>query len=252
VPALKLISKRILNRTRLLDFLVELAGSPGDEARSLYLPTRLLHTEIENSLKEMLGQPDTLPELAEIAGNSKTGSVIFWSPGVRYLVIPAFPIREEGAFPGFATEPLHSLLKRDYLIALVLVRLGAYAIGICHGENLVSSKVGTGLVHGRHKKGGSSQQRFARHRDKQIEYFLSRVCHHAREQLEPRLQSLDYVVYGGAWTTIQLLQKQCAFLGQLDKHTLSPLLDTPEPRQAVLEKAVSRIWSSTVIEWGQD
>ena len=132
------------------------------------------------------------------------------------------------------------------------MRLGAYAIGICDGENLVSSKVGTGLVHGRHRQGGSSAHRFERHRDKQIEYFLTRVCQHAREQLEPQAKALDYVVYGGAWTTILLLQKQCPFLGQFDEPTLPPLLDIPEPRQAVLETAVNRVWSSTVIEWRED
>jgi peptide subunit release factor 1 (eRF1) len=141
------------------------------------------------------------------------------------------------------------LLRHDYRIALVLVRLGAYAIGICHGERLVTSKVGTGLVHGRHKKGGSSAHRFERHRDKQIEYFLTRVCGRLREQLEPHIQALDFVVYGGARTTIQLLKKQCQFVEKLGKPTLPPLFDIPAPRQSVLETAVSRVWSSTVMEW---
>ena len=109
--------------------------------------------------------------------------------------------------------------------------------------------MGTGLVHGRHKKGGSSAHRFERHRDKQIEYFLTRVCQRAREHLEPHVKSLNYLVYGGARTTIQLLQKQCSFIGKLDTPSLPPLLDLPEPRQAVLEGAVRRLWSSIVFEW---
>jgi hypothetical protein len=253
VPALTLISRRrILSRAKMLDFLGELADTPPDEARSLYLPPRLPPAEFENMLKELPVPEGIAPELAKLAGSSPNGSVLFWSPRARYLVLPAFPIKERALFPGLATELLHSLLQHDYMIALILVRLGAYAIGIGEGENLVSSKIGTGLVHGRHRQGGSSAHRFERHRDKQIEYFLTRVCQHTREQLEPHLKALDYVAYGGAWTTVRLLQKQCPFLGRLNVPTLPPLLDIPEPRRAVLETSVKRIWSSTVIEWRED
>ena len=246
------LSRRVLSRTKMLDFLVELEKTPCHEFQTLYLPHGLPLTEVTNSLKEIPEKPEIFPKLAEITSSSKTGIVFFLSSEAIYLVLPPFPITERASLRSLALEPLRSLLKHDYRIALILVRLGAYAIGVCDGENLVSSKVGTGLVHGRHKKGGSSQQRFARHRDKQIEFFLTRVCQRAREHLEPHEKALDYVIYGGARTTIQLLQKQCPFLGQLDKPALPPLLDIPEPRQAVLETAISRVWSSTLMEWQED
>jgi hypothetical protein len=153
---------------------------------------------------------------------------------------------------GYSVGPLRSLLRHDFSVALILVRLGAYAVGLCRGESLIASKVGTGLVHGRHKKGGSSQQRFQRHREKEIESFLNRVCCHIKEKLEPQAQTLDYLVYGGARTTILSLQKRCAFLQQFDNRTLAPLLDIPNPRQAVLQTAVGRVWSSKLIEWYDD
>ena len=134
----------------------------------------------------------------------------------------------------------------------MLVRLGAYAVGVSRGETFVSSKVGTGNIHSRHKKGGSSAHRFERHRDKQIEYFFTRICQRAREHLEPYEKSLGYLVYGGARTTIRDLNKQCPFLKKLDTPTLPPLLDIPEPRQAVLKTALDRIWSSTVYEWREE
>lgn len=246
------LPRRILSRAKMLDFLNELEKAPGNEVRSLYFPPEAPHTEIENALKEALGQRDIPPELAHMAANSQTGSVIFYSPERGYLLLPPFPVVAKTGVHGIHLEPLYTLLKRNHRIALILVRLGAYAIGICDGENIVSSKVGTGLVHGRHKKGGSSAHRFERHRDKQIEYFLSRVCGRVREQLEPQLQALDYIVYGGAWTTILLLQKQCPFFARFDKPTLPPLLDIPEPRQAVLAKAISHVWSSTLIAWRED
>ena len=169
-----------------------------------------------------------------------------------YLALPPFPLSEEYITNGYDVGPLRSLLSQDFLIALVLIRLGAYSIGICQGTELIDSKTGTGLVHARHKKGGSSQARFARHREKQIEQFLNRVCGHVREHIEPRARSLDYLVYGGARTTILSLRKQCSFLSQFDDRILRMLLDIPEPRQAVLEKAIGTVWSTDVIEWCDD
>jgi hypothetical protein len=245
-----LAAQRVLSRARMLEFLGELDASPGDEYRSLYLPPRPPLTKVEGYLKEMHIEPVILPELADLASHSGTGSAVLQSPAQTCLVLPPFPVAGKRMVNGLSTEPLQALLRRDYMLALVLVRLGAYAIGVCRGENLISSKVGTGLIHGRHRKGGSSQQRFARHRDKQIEYFLTRVCQHAREQL--RSPALDYIIYGGARTTIHLLQKQCPFLEQLDTPKLPLLLDIPDPRQAVLVKAVIRAWSSTVVVWRED
>lgn len=229
-----------------------MATSPGDEACSLYLPPHLPATEIDNIFKEIPAQQDILMQLVKLVSNSKTGAVIFWSNEHKCLLLPPFPISEKHLTHSNATEQLRSLLGYDYTIALVLVRLGSYAIGVCRGEKLVNSKVGTGLIHGRHKKGGSSTHRFERHRDKQIESFLTRVCQHAREQLEPHDKVLDYVVYGGSRTTIQLLYKQCAYISKLDTPALPPLFDIPKPRQAVLETAVSRVWSSTIVEWQED
>jgi peptide subunit release factor 1 (eRF1) len=169
-----------------------------------------------------------------------------------YLVLPPFQIEEDCITDGYDVGPLRSLLGRDFLIALVLVRLGAFSIGICQGTRIIDGKTGTGLVHARHKKGGSSQARFARHREKQIEEFLGRVCNHSREHIEPHARSLDYLVYGGARTTILTLRKQCPFLSQFDDRILRMLLDIPEPRRAVLERAIATIWSTDVIEWRQD
>jgi hypothetical protein len=233
----------------MLDFLEKMAVAPGDDLTTLYFPPHLPTSELENLLHEIPASQDISTGLSDIINRSGTGAVIFWSTTQKYLVIPPFPVTEKSVRHSLDIEPLRSALNHEFLVGLMLIRLGSYAIGVCHGEKLVSSKVGTGLVHGRHRQGGSSAHRFERHRDKQIEYFLTRVCQHAREQFEPYVKSLDYLVYGGAWTTILLLQKQCPLLGKLETPTLPPLLDIPEPRQAVLETALNRIWSSTMYEW---
>jgi hypothetical protein len=237
--------KFFLNRKKMIGFLNELEAAT---TTSLYIPIGLSLPEVEKVMEQQV----ISPELAEMVAGSKTESVLFWNPSHIYLVTPPFPIMENHFVKGCAIEPLRSMLKHDYRIALILVRLGAYAIGLCQGETLISSKVGTGLVHSRHKKGGSSQKRFQRHREKQIESFLNRVCSHTREIFEPQRRILDYLVYGGAKTTILSLQKHCSFLRQFEDRNLPPLLDIAEPRQAVLETAIGRVWLSSVTEWHDD
>jgi peptide subunit release factor 1 (eRF1) len=207
---------------------------------------------VENLLGQVFALTAIPPDVARIIAGSEMGAAFLWSPPQMYLVLPPFPIAEEYITDGYDVGLLCSLLSHDFIIGLVLVRLGTYSIGICRGTELIDSKTGTGLVHARHKKGGSSQARFARHREKQIEQFLERVCGHVREHIEPHARSLDYLVYGGARTTILSLRKRCPFLSQFEDRILRMLLDIPEPRQATLEKAMGTIWSTDVIEWCED
>ncbi|MGD9142785.1 MAG: acVLRF1 family peptidyl-tRNA hydrolase [Dehalococcoidia bacterium] len=241
-----------LSRQKTIELLGSLSQHGDSDSCSVYLSPGKNESEVKNHLKDIDIPADDMPSLTAIITKSPTGAVIFGVAGSVHLLLPPFPIVESHALRECATEKLESMLQREYCIGVVLVRLGAYGVGVCRGENLVSSKVGTGNVHSRHKKGGSSAHRFERHRDKQIEYFLTRVCQHAREHLEPHTKSLDYLVYGGARETIRELQKQCDFLERLKTPTLPPLLDIPDPRQPVLKDAVRRVWSSKVYEWREE
>jgi len=236
-----------LSRDKMLEFLRGLEETAEPSALSLYLPPGLPSSDIENLLGETDLQP--LPEeIIKAIVSSKSGAVLFRSDSQNHLILPPFPLSKKGAFIGYNIEPLSLLLESNYSIGLVLVHLGTYAIGISQGEKLISSKVGTGLIHGRHKKGGSSQQRFQRRRQNQIREFLDRVCGHIMEQFEPHTKHLDYIIYGGPHQTILRLQKRCPFLKSLESKTLPPI-EVPALRHRVLEATVGRIWSSSIVEW---
>jgi len=241
---------RRFSRQRMLQ-LLDTVGAAEGQATSLYMPSDLPASEVEKTLRAPLGpgMAEVLSDISENVARSKVGAVIFWGEENKYLVLPPFPIKEKLFASGYDVEPLRALLQQDLTVALILLRLDAYAVGVFQGEKLLSSKVGTGLVHSRHSKGGSSAHRFERHREKQIEYFFTRVCNHVREHLEPHLQQLDYVIYGGERHTLLSFRKQCHFLHKLDERTLGTLLNVREPRQATLEAAISQVWSSTVIQW---
>jgi len=244
--------KRMLNRAKTLDYLNELSKVPGGKAGTFCLPPHLPAEETQGVCRLGDIPSDVHPHLIKLAAGSRTGCYVFWSAQQKCLVVPPFPTNVKQVTQSLDMAQIRSQLENELVIALVLIRLGAYALGVCEGEKLLTSKVGTGLVHGRHRQGGSSAHRFERHRDKQIEYFLNRVCEHAHETIKPYVKRLDYVVYGGARETILQLQKYCPLLMKLETPVLPPLLDIPDPRQAVLEKAVSRVWSSTVMEWQEE
>ncbi|MFC2047628.1 Vms1/Ankzf1 family peptidyl-tRNA hydrolase [Chloroflexota bacterium] len=239
-----------MHRSKMLEFLGEIEQTPDPGAISLYIPPGLLELEINDLLQksEALLVPD---ELSQLVSSSKNGAVLFYGNMRKCLVFPPFPLSKKATFDGYITEPFRLLLTTDFMIGLVLVHLGSYAVGICQGEKLTSSKVGTGLVHGRHKKGGSSQQRFQRRRDNQIREFMDRVCLHTRKQLEPYAQLLNYIVYGGPHHTVLLLQKRCPFLQSFEDRVL-PSLEVPSLRQRVLETAIGRIWSTYIIDWEEE
>ncbi|MFC1953980.1 Vms1/Ankzf1 family peptidyl-tRNA hydrolase [Chloroflexota bacterium] len=243
-------TKFFLRRLKMLELLSEIEQTPDPGSVSVYMPPGFSAPKIEDLLHG--GRVHSFPdELGQLASSAKNGAVLFWGDTRKCLVVPPFPLSKENTFDGYVTQPLHRLLTSDYVIGLVLVHLGSYAVGICQGEKLISSKVGTGLIHGRHKKGGSSQQRFQRRRENQAREFLDRVCLHIREQLEPQAQLVNYIAYGGPHQTILALQKRCSFLQSFDDRVL-PLLDVPSLNQRVLETTVGRIWSSLIIDWQEE
>ncbi len=239
-----------MSRANTLVFLNDFKKIEDPGAVSLYILPGLTVPEIEDLLVKIKEKPFP-DELTQMIAKSKSGAVLFWGKERKYLVLPPLPFRERVMFNGYITEPLQLLIESDSRIGLILVHLGTYAIGICQGENIISSKVGTGLIHGRHKKGGSSQQRFQRRRQKQVQEFLDRVCTHIREQFEPYTKQLDYIVYGGPYQTIVQLQKRCSLLKSLGDRVL-PLMEVPALRQKVLEATAGRVWSSYIIEWRED
>jgi hypothetical protein len=246
------MKKYVLSRMKTLDLLRFLAGSGGANDATLYLPPNLSPAQLESQVKNLAVPQKVAAELAKIITPSLNGAAVFRAEKQLRLVLPPFPLKDTVFFNAVETTTLKTLLERDYTIGILLVRLGSYAIGVCRGDKLVSSKVGTGLVHGRHRQGGSSAHRFERHRDKQIESFLIRVCGHVREQLEPYARAMDFMIYGGARTTILMAQKYCPWLEKLTKPVLPPLLDIPEPRLPILQTSVTRFWSSTVYEWSEE
>src|SRR4030042_2587624 len=134
-----------LTRQRMLSLLKELEAD-NSPATSLYVPRDLTILDVEKALQAPLGQglEEVMPDITDAIARSTTGAVIFWGEQAKYLVMPPFPINETLFASGYNVEPLRSMLQHDLLLGLILVRLGALAVGVFQGGKLLSRQGGTG------------------------------------------------------------------------------------------------------------
>ncbi len=160
------------------------------------------------------------------------------------LVVVTAPDRSRAEldvpFPPLAVDesvPFGGLLEhaqRDRCVGVLLVRLGGHAAGIFDGPELMSSKVGSRLVHGRSAAGGQSQQRFARRREGQVRVALQDAVAVAIRVLLPAAGDLDALVLGGDRSAVDKVMSD-ARLAPLRPLVTPRLLDVPDPRLRVLK-----------------
>ena len=126
----------------------------------------------------------------------------------------------------------HVALERT--VGVLLVRLGGCAAGVFEGTRLVDSKVDVRLVHGRHRAGGQSANRFARRRAGQARVALTAAADVAVRVLVPRAGDLDAVVLGGDRRALGavLADPRLAAVRSL---AVERVLEVGEPRLKVLE-----------------
>jgi hypothetical protein len=166
--------------------------------------------------------------------------VIVTAPdGARAEVEVPFPPLADVALGGPPDDLLgrlvaHALAERR--VGALLVRLGGYACGVFEGERLLASKVGSRPVHGRSAAGGQSQQRFARRREGQARVALQAAADTAARVLVPQASTLAGLIVGGERTAVDAVLEDRR-LEPLRPLVTGRLIDVPDPRHAVLERA---------------
>lgn len=188
-------------------------------------------------------------EAVTTAEGSSTGSVIFGSEADGIVLVPPFPLQERGRASGWDTRALRALLAREYLLGAVLLRLEGYAVGVLQGDRLLDSRTGSRWIHGRNRKGGQSQRRFERTREKHIQELFDDACQAAQDKFTPYAARLDYLVLGGDRHTLQAFLKRCRFLQGYASRTLDRVLPIAEPKRATLERLPALLWQSHLLMW---
>jgi Actinobacteria/chloroflexi VLRF1 release factor len=163
-------------------------------------------------------------------------------------VTPPFGVEHEGEYAVVRAEPLLDELARDRLVAVLLVRMGGYAAGVLEGERIVASKVGSRFVKGRHKKGGSSSNRFRRRRGEQERELVDAAAAEAGRVLGPWRDRVEHVALGGDRGAVSRVLASRADLAWLEPLALERFFDVPEPRLRVLEALPYQLYAAKVVE----
>jgi hypothetical protein len=172
--------------------------------------------------------------------------------GESLLVRPPFGLEHAGEYDRVRAAPLLEELERDRVVAVLLVRLGGYAVGVFEGERLVVSKVGSRFVKGRHKKGGSSANRFRRRREEQARTLVEEAAAVAVRVLEPQRDRVEFVALGGDGAAVDAVLAARPELGWLRERALERFFTVPEPRQRVLEAFPYDLYAAEVVTLSPD
>jgi hypothetical protein len=179
------------------------------------------------------------------AGKYGTGAAIFWGGLGKQIVLPSFPIAQNEVSEGKCdTSVLHEVMDGKYLIGVVMVTWGWYALGLFDGSNMVECKIGTGYIHKKHKKGGRSQKRFARRTEEQKKDFLRRVGNRIDERFGSYLP--DHIFFGGNRLILKPLIQESRYLQTRTDKILPRILNVRYANREALVGSLAEINKSLV------
>ena len=189
--------------------------------------------------------------LSPLAGESgrtvyAEGAVKIETPGETIVVRPPFGLAHAREYEYVELAPLFEALEEDHLVAALLVRLGGYAVGVLDGEELVASKVGTRFVKGKHKKGGSSANRFRRRREEQARVLIEVAAETAVRVLEPWQGRVEHAALGGDRRAIEEVLAADTQLEWLRERALPRFFTVPDPRLRELERLPYELYAAEV------
>ena len=176
-----------------------------------------------------------------------SGVVRIELPDEAVVVRPPFGLAHEAQYDTVRLAPLFEAMADDHIVAALLVRLGGYAIGVFDGERLVASKVGSRFVKNRHKKGGSSANRFRRRREEQARALIGEAAETALRVIEPWRDRVEFVAFGGDLGAITRVLETSPDLGWLSPRSITRFFTVPDPRRRVLERLPYDLYSAELI-----
>ena len=182
---------------------------------------------------------------------SETG-LVGLRKGPRALVLaPPFPVLENRIGEPWDHQPLLTLLDADHTVGVVLLRLGRFSAAVFQGKTMLTSKTDSRYVKSRHAAGGTSQKRYSRIREGQIQRIYGSACRAVEAQLAPYDGDLNYIVLGGESFTLNGFVKSCPFLQRRQGILQGRRLNIRDPKRDTLERAGEMLWDSQVwpLDW---
>jgi hypothetical protein len=198
--------------------------------------------EPDHGLQALVTNLDASPYVGRLAlcrvmqGNIRAGQTVAWC-------------RQDGSIEFakvaelYVTEGLQRTPAENAGPGEIIAVAGFSDITI--GETLADSKTDQRFVKNRHRKGGQSQRRFERIREKQIDELFGKACETAHEKLTPYEAEIQHVFLGGDRHTLQAFRKACGYFERFDARLSPRMLHVPgDPRRSSLEAMPREVWSS--------
>ena len=244
---LELVERHSTGKERLLRLLDEIAAEGWCE-RTFYLTPASLEVRTDENRVVRPTRPDdsVLAIVLQAVGESDTGLALFIGQGRALAVCPPFPFEDDMSRSGFVASPLLRLLETEYVIGVVLLRLGRYAVGVLRGDNLVASKTAGRYMKNRHRAGGQSQRRFERSRERLIRELYDKTCETARAVFTPYAKSINYILLGGEDSTLSGFTDRCRLIQDMSGKTLARRLAIERPDHKTLKNIAFEAWKSRV------
>ena len=233
---LEVVGRSWVSRGRLRRDLAEITAS-SDYDKAAYMTSAAGASLPDAAAKAAL---EALPDLG-------TGAVVFYGSRAAIAIAPPFPIDEDLRCDGVEVGPMLDLLSRDVTVGVVLLRLGRYAVGVLENGRLAASKSDTRYVKNRHRKGGSSQRRFERSRERLVRELYDKVCAVTEDVFRPYGDRIEYLLLGGERQTLLAFTKRCGYIERSGIEVLPRRLDVDRPGKAALDNVQRQVWMSRVV-----
>ncbi len=245
---LEFVERHSTGKARLLRVIEEVAASGWCE-RSYYFTRASLEARADDArviIPPRAGE-EALDIVLRATGESDTGAILFMGERKAVAICPAFPVKADAAYPMMEPSPLIDLLHTEYVIGIVLLRLGRYAVGVLRGDYLVASKTAARYMKNRHRAGGQSQRRFERSRERLIRELYDKTCETARTVFAPYEKGMDYLLFGGERSTLLGFTERCPLVQKIGDKALKRRLAIDQPNQKTLENIAFEAWKSRVL-----
>ncbi|NQW20051.1 MAG: hypothetical protein HQ477_04910 [Chloroflexi bacterium] len=231
----------LTHRSVLLKRLIDFAVEPGAEFAIEMLPP-------DYSLGEEWSS------LSRSAQDSENGIILISAliPPLgfrpRLALLPPFPITELSKSNSF--DDMREFVSRRHTIAMILLRLGHWAIAIAEDGKLVVTKTGSRFVKNQHRKGGQSSNRFRRGREEWIRELFDQAGEAASTRFREYEGHLEYLVLGGDRVVLGRFLKRVELPDGLGVRVLPNRIDVGQPGRKALDHAVHDAWSYRAFEFG--
>ena len=241
------IDQNWVSRRGMLRLLNKISSSDWCKTTYYLTPYSINSMKVLCDLKVRHNWNKEIDEILHQTEKSDTGTVIFQGETGVILITPPFPLLKDITTEGPDISPFMDLINNAPLIGIALIRLGSYAIGILHGDNLIASKVGSRFIKNQHRAGGSSQRRYERNRERMVNEMFQKVCKVLETTFLPYVSNLDYVFLGGENHTLHSFTNSCPYIKKLTIKTQKRVLGVNRPNKKAIDSIAFEVWKSRVI-----